>query len=83
MSEGGFTILRDEGNDVNLKQRTVLKRCLRTLGAVVVSGLLAFILSPEALDVIGVEQAPLIIALLTPILTAADKALRWQDPDDE
>ena len=61
--------------------KTVLLRFVRSSAAVALAGLIGFIASPAALDIVGDKYAVLITAVAIPVLTAADKWLRGGTPD--
>jgi len=58
------------------KQKVVLMRFARTLGAVLVASLAAYLVGPDAADVVPKEWLPFVVAVVAPTLTAAEKALR-------
>lgn len=59
------------------RQKASLKRAARTLAAAVIAWAIAYIAGPDGVELLGDHQA-LTVAVLTPLLTAADKALRWE-----
>lgn len=66
------------------KRKTVLLRAVRSAAAVSISGFIAWLAGPDVADLIGsTSNAVLLAAVLTPILTAAEKALRYgNDPGE-
>lgn len=60
------------------KRKTVLLRLVRTAGATLVAFVIAWLAGPDVADVVGSTQnAVLLAAVLTPLLAAAEKALRY------
>lgn len=68
---------------LNAKQSTVLLRLVRTLVAAAVATLVAWLATPDALNIIPVGAALYVIPVLTGLLTSAEKALRYgSDPGE-
>lgn len=60
------------------KRKTVLLRALRVAGAGAVAWLIAWLAGPDVADVVGSSQnAVLLAAVLTPILAAVEKWIRF------
>ena len=65
------------------KNKTILMRFARSLGAIVIAATTAFIAGPEGADLVGDQAQTIIVAVGTPLLVAADKWLRYGgDVDD-
>ena len=73
---------------ISSKRATVLKRFARTLGATVLSVVAAWMVGPEALDLVdNPAMQAVIVGVLAPMIVAAEKALRFgeapgEDPAD-
>lgn len=74
---------QEKGTYMNDKQKTVVLRFLRTLGATVVAALLAWVAGPDAVELVGEQTALYLVPVLTALLTAADKALRYGSEEGE
>lgn len=62
---------------------TVLKRSARALGAVLVGFLVAWLAGPDVTELVGSDTQALVVAVVTPLLLAADKWLRYgSDPGE-
>ena len=65
------------------KRKTIALRFIRSLAAVVVTSLAAWLAGPDAAELVGAQVQGLIIAFGVPMLVALDKWLRYgQDEDD-
>ena len=68
---------------LTLKRKTILLRLLRTAGAAVVAWALNWLASGGLVDFIPAGNAALVVVVLTPILTALEKYLRYgSDPGE-
>lgn len=68
---------------MNPKKRTIILRALRTAGATAIAGLIGWLAGPDVAELVGTEQAVLLAAVLTPLLAAAEKYLRYgSDPGE-
>lgn len=64
---------------LSLKVQRILVRALKGLGAVVVGFAVAWIAGPDVAELVGTETQALIVAVVTPLLLAAEKWLKWED----
>ena len=65
------------------KMKVILMRALRTGIAIAISGVIAWLAGPEVADLVGTERAVLLAAVLTPMLVATEKWLRYgSDPGE-
>ena len=60
-------------NTLKLKQAGL--RLLKVVGAAVMAGLIAFLSGPDVANVFGDQMALLLVAVLTPVLSAVEKYL--------
>jgi hypothetical protein len=74
----------DQGsNYMNDKQKKVLLNFARTLAATVVAALIAWVAGPDAAELIGAQTAVIAVPVLTALLTAAERALRYGNEEGE
>lgn len=65
------------------KTKTILLRFLRVGAAGVVAYVIAWLAGPDVTELLGAERAVLLAAVLTPLLAALEKALRYgADPGE-
>lgn len=64
---------------LSLKLKRVLVRAAKGLGAVVVGFLVAWLAGPDVTELIGSDNQALVVAVVTPLLLAAEKWLKWED----
>lgn len=68
---------------LNQKQKTVLKRFVRVVVHGLIASVVALLASPEVLDLIGIQWAPVVAVVGTAFINAADKSLRYGNDDGE
>lgn len=62
---------------LNDKQKTVLLRLLKTVVAGAIAAVIAWLASPDVANVIPTDAALYVIPIITSLLTAAEKSLRY------
>ncbi len=62
---------------MNKKQKVVLMRGLRSLGAVLVAALAGWLAGPQAADIVGEQGQAIVSGVLIPALLMLDKYLRF------
>jgi len=65
------------------KVKTILFRAVRSAAAVAVAGIIGWLAGPDFAELVGTEYAVLVAAVLTPLLLALDKWIRYgSDPGE-
>ena len=65
------------------KRKVIILRFARSLGAMAVAALAAWVAGPDAAELVGEQVQALIVAFGVPALVSLDKILRYGSDDDD
>lgn len=68
---------------LNNKQKTILKRGLRSLSAILISAAAAWVAGPDGLEVFGAQGQAVMVLLLAPVVQMIDKTCRFGSGEGE